>query len=539
MITTKVPSILAFAGVGIEAAEDPDWTRHLSVKEAVLAARHGCRAEQHYPEWLDALVMSWPKAVLPIMKEEIDHEYAATSPSLMIFLHRYAGVSTPIPQPVQQLLLAAFLKSDAKDVTILRTMLNMIRNLELDSKQRTALYDKSKARFAAHSKAKRDDFALSYLALLLVIDADAALPVLRNWLSNAPKAVRQARAETTLSSLFDRYDPVISISLATASTKTLEALLHLAYSYIRPKDDAVHDGSYSPNLRDHAENARNTILSTLLERPGADAYRSMQRLADDPVFALRSHRFHELARGKAEKDTESPSWTAAEVLTFHNHATAPAKTGEDLLRVVMSVLDDIAQNLTHGDVTSRPLLERAKDEDEVQNWLVEQMNARARGRFHAFREPEVAGGNKPDVVAASTSMPPYQVAIEVKHGGKGWTARELELALRTQLAEDYLKPENRRHGVLVITHHHDRRWLDVNDKKPLSFAQLITWLSGIAETLTENVVGPIEVKCVGINAWKDGGRSDEPKLAKATKARATVRRVRKAPLKRPKATRRR
>jgi hypothetical protein len=536
VIATKVPTILAFAGVGIEAAEDPDWTRHLSVKEAILAARHGCRAEQHYPEWLDALVMSWPKAVLPILKEEIDHEYEATSPSLMIFLHRYAGVSTPIPQPVQQLLLAAFLKSDAKDASILRTTLNVIRNLELDSTQRTALYHKSKARFAAHSKAKRDDFALSYLALLLVIDADAALPVLRNWLSNAPKAVRQARAETTLSSLFDRYDPVISISLATASTKTLEALLHLAYSYIRPKDDAVHDGSYSPNLRDHAENARNTILSTLLERPGADAYRSMQRLADDPVFALRSHRFHELARGKAEKDTESPAWTAVEVLTFHHHATAPVKTGEDLLRVVMSVLDGIAQNLTHGDVTSRPLLERAKDEEEVQNWLVEQMNARARGRFHAFREPEVSGGNKPDVVAASTSIPPHQIAIEVKHGGKGWTARQLEYALRIQLAEDYLKTETRRHGVLVVTHHHDRRWLDVRDKKPLSFAELITWLSGIAQTLTENVVGPIEVKCVGINAWKDGGRSDEPKPAKVKKARATDRRVRKTPLKRPKAT---
>jgi hypothetical protein len=90
--------------------------------------------------------------------------------------------------------------------------------------------------------------------------------------------------------------------------------------------------------------------------------------------------------------------------------------------------------------------------------------------------------------------------------------------------------------VLVVTHHHDRRWLDVRDKKPLSFAELITWLSGIAQTLTENVVGPIEVKCVGINAWKDGGRSDEPKPAKVKKARATDRRVRKAPLKRPRAT---
>jgi hypothetical protein len=194
VITTKYPSIIAFSGVGIEAAEDPDWTRHISEKEAVLAARHGCRAEQQYPEWFEALVMSWPRAVLPVLKEEIDREYAATSPGLMIFLHRYAGVASPIAQPVQQLLLAAFLKSDAKHVSILRTMLSVIRNLELDTKQRTALFKKLKARFDAHSKAKLDDFALSYLALLLMIDADTALSVLSKWLSSAPKAVRQARA---------------------------------------------------------------------------------------------------------------------------------------------------------------------------------------------------------------------------------------------------------------------------------------------------------------------------------------------------------
>lgn len=348
---------------------------------------------------------------------------------------------------------------------------------------------------------------------MLTLDADASLPLLRGWLKSGPKATRQERAETTFSTLFDRYDPIISISLAKASTKTLEELLHLAYSQIQPKDDAVHQGSFTPNIRDHAENARNAILSELLERPGADAYHAMKRLAADHVFELRSHRFLELAREKAERDCEGPAWSAAEALAFHRERVTPAKTGADLLRIVMGVLADIAQNLTHGDVTSRPLLERAKDEDEVQHWLVEQMNARAHGRFHAgFREAEVATGDKPDVIVASTSAP-YEVAIEVKHGGKGWTARQLEHALRTQLAEDYLKPESRRHGVLVITHHRDRRWLDVSNKKPISFSQLIAWLSDIAKTLTENAVGAITVRCVGINAWKDDGN-----LASATKA---------------------
>jgi hypothetical protein len=123
---------------------------------------------------------------------------------------------------------------------------------------------------------------------------------------------------------------------------------------------------------------------------------------------------------------------------------------------------------------------------------------------------------EPDVIVASTAAP-CQVAIEVKHGGKGWTARDLGDALRTQLGEDYLKPENRRHGVLVVTNHRDRRWLDVTDKKPISFMELIAWLSGIASTLTENTVGPIEVGCVGINAWKNDISSVASKQSRKTR----------------------
>jgi hypothetical protein len=192
---------------------------------------------------------------------------------------------------------------------------------------------------------------------------------------------------------------------------------------------------------------------------------------------------------------------------------------------VVGVLGDIAQKLTTADFTSRALLERAKDEEEVQQWLAEQMNARSRGRFHAFRESEVAMGDKPDLIIASASAP-CQVAVEVKHGGKGWSACDLENALRTQLAEDYLKPDYRRHGVLVVTHHKDRRWLRISGRKPISFPDLIEWLSGIAATITENAVGHIAVRCVGITAWKD-----ESSLAR----RKPAARKAKGPVKRPSA----
>ncbi|MFB6465016.1 hypothetical protein [Bradyrhizobium tunisiense] len=510
LITKKSASILAFAGVGVEASEDSDWALRLTDKEAAIAARHAGRAEEGYPDWFDTLTMAWPKAVLPILKEQIEREWAAPPESSTTFLYRYGVPISSIQQPVQALIVAAIVKTEAKTIEILHTALRIVRNLNPDVTLRAQLLTTAKGRFHSHVKAKNDDFALAYLALLLMLDPDAALPVLQQWL-NAPilKDDQEARAEKTLGMLFDRHDPLTSGALAIASTKCLEALLHLAYSHIRPKDDLVHQGTYSPGPRDNAQEARNVILSVLLERPGADAYQAMQRLADDPVFTLRSHRFRELARGKAERDAEFPAWTAAEVLTLERNSTVPAKTGADLLRIVLGVLADIQHNLTSGDFNSRALLERAKDEYEVQPWLAEQMLTRAKGRFHIIREGEIALGDKPDIFVASTAST-YQVAVEIKHGGKGWSAPDLEDALRTQLAEDYLKPEYRRYGVLVITHHRDRRWQRAGDNKRIEFSDLIKWLSGIAATIKQNAAGHITVQCVGLNAWKS-----EPSPARA------------------------
>ncbi|MBR0960405.1 hypothetical protein [Bradyrhizobium japonicum] len=518
VITIKWPSVLAFAGVGIEAADDPDWASSLSPREAALAARHACRAEQHYPEWLDLLTIAWPKAVVPIIREQVELEWSSSANSPNLFLHRYGGAASSIQRPVQLLLIEIIASSEANSISTLNNAQRIVRRLDLDASQRGQLFKVFRQRFHLHLKTKKNDFALSYLGLLLLLAPDAAMPFLEKWLNSAPPEERKSRAELTFSNLFDRYDSLIAGSLSVATIKTLEALLHLAYSRIRPKDDIIHEGSYSPDTRDHAQHARDALLSALLARPGPDAYGAIRRLSDDPVFALRSHRFRELARGKAIRDSESPAWTAEEVRTFETGFLAPAKTGADLLRIVLGVLAEIDHSLTKDDFSSRALLEKAKDEDEVQPWLAEQLLLRAKGRFHLVREGEIALGDKPDIFVASTASP-FQVALEIKHGGKGWSGSDLENALHTQLAEDYLKPEYRRHGVLVVTHHRDRRWQRRDDNKKISFADLIRWLSRLAEKVTENTSGHIQVECVGINAWK---AKSVPPTPKRTRPKAKV-----------------
>jgi len=502
--TVKRSTTLSFGAIGLEASENPDWNLRLKDEDATRAGRHGTLSEQGYPNWIEALITSHHLLVLPEIERTISKEWSSSAAVRSEFLSRYASPEFSIHPLVQEILFRKFVASSPRAIGTLDRVLRIVGNLDLDEVQKNKLVRTAKRRFTRHVAAGRDDYALRYLALMLVLDINRTIDDLASWIESANGADRQARAEATLAFLFDRHDPVVSGALDFATVPSLEKLLRFAYFYVRPEQDIRHEGVFSPGLRDNAESARSLILKVLLDRPGIDAYRGLKSLAEKPEFAFRAERFKELARGKAERDTEPPAWKETEVVSFEQRHTAPAKTGIDLFRIVVSVLNDIRFQLTSGDVSSRPLLERAKDEDEVQKWIVEQMNYRSRGRFTAFREAEVAGGDKPDVIVSSTSAQ-CEVGIEIKHGGKGWTPRQLESALSKQLAQDYLKPSTRRHGVLVVTHHGQRGWRDPQSNGPITFAELIRWLQLTAETIFQNDSGPIEVKCIGIDASLSGG----------------------------------
>lgn len=93
----------------------------------------------------------------------------------------------------------------------------------------------------------------------------------------------------------------------------------------------------------------------------------------------------------------------------------------------------------------------------------------------------------------------HEVAIEIKHGNKRWTFRQLEHALTTQLADRYLRPASRQHSVLVITLHKPRTWLAPEDGKRLSFEEVIARLQARALSLSSNATGEVTVRVVGVN----------------------------------------
>lgn len=497
-VTTKYTTMLSFAGLGIESADDPDWAKHLSSAETERAVLHACLSEQDYPNWIGSLIDLHPTITLPVMRQTFGEEWADGG-KYPRFLGHFAWSSDSIPTALVSILFDTLTGFPAKTPDRLDLALRVLRRLDLDEVRRKRLLSIALRRLRAAQGADDASAVRGYLAMAFLADPDRAALEIADWLDGCSVSSKDIRAQSCLGALFDRHEPSAAMDLQRASADTLEAMVRLAYRYVRPDEDRHHDGVFRPDERYAAESARSSILDALLKRPGAEAYHAVRTLAEDPVVGSRGFRFNELAHGKAEQDAELPAWTPAEVLAFEGRYAAPAKSGEALLRLLMGVLSDIQDSLGHADATSRPLLERAANEEEVQKWLAEQLSLRANGRFHVQREPQVARGDKPDIIVSATASP-FEVAVEVKHGGMDWSVRDLEGAVKRQLAENYLKPETRRQGILVVSHHGRRTWRDTNTRKRLLFHDLMSHLGEVAGALRRNRQGAIEVRAFGLDA---------------------------------------
>lgn len=495
--TTYFVTEIAYAGVCLEAVEDVNWAKKLTPAEALKAAALACRSGNSRPAWLDDLVKEHATIALPELARTLNEEWTSPSDNQRRFLYDYAhATEEPIPE-VCSLLLELVLGDRHPAPRAAELGVRLIQNAGR-SIDRTRLAEVAKTRLDEAERANDPEQIAVNIALLIMADAKAGLKRLRDWIDGSEPEEKKERATAMLARLFGRDHALVPRELKVIAVEDLVALSRMAYTEISPLDDVKHDGVFTPGLRDSAESARSAILSAIIDRPGPDAYAALIDIGSSGIAGIRERRFRELAHGKAEREAEIVPWTPKELVAFEATYLLPIRTADRFYDMALRVLEEIQYGQTHEDASSRKLLQSAENEEQVQGWLGEQLKLRGRNRYHVHREPEVANKKEPDIVLSAISIA-SEVAIEVKDANKGWTVRELEEALTKQLAVQYLRPANRRHGVLVITLHSPRMWRDPANRATLSFAQVIERLTVLAMKISSNETGPISVRVVGID----------------------------------------
>ena len=284
-VTTEYTTILLFAGLGIESADDPDWAKRLSPAEAERAALHACLSEQGYPNWIEPLMDLHPTITLPIIRQTFAEEWIDGG-KCPCFLGHFTWGRDPVPTVLGAILFETVTAGAPKTPDMYDLALRVLRRLELDESQRKRLLSITVRRLRAARCANDANAVRGRLAMVFLADPDRAAVELADWLDGSSVSPQDARAQSFLGALFDRSKPSAASDLQYASVTTLEAMVRLAYRYVRPEEDRQHDGVFTPDERDAAEGARNTLLGALLKRPGADAYRAMRTLAADPAIWL-------------------------------------------------------------------------------------------------------------------------------------------------------------------------------------------------------------------------------------------------------------
>jgi len=512
--TSKSANGLAVSAVELDSLT-PSWEHKLSDDEVALAVRHACFAGTIRAGWVDRLVVGRPSAALPEITSAVATEYRSNGTYSNVIVSATHADTPALPAIATEIFRLLRKSEPVDDATLDRSIQIVRRGLAgLPAPKARSLILKRLHFHLASANVKR---AFEYFGALAAIDPEELAKVALSKLARGVSETDKDHAERVsrwLGELFAGQGEhgVATVALAKIAVAHLAQFLRLAYEHIAAPDWTARRSRSGRSRRDKAESARGMLFNALAERPGAEAYDALLTLSADPVFAESSLRLREVAHARAEADGDLSAWLATEVAKFEQTHSAPVKTGAQLLTLTLGILADIQASFTTADASSRQLLARAEDEEEVQGWLAERINERARGRYGAARESEVADRNKPDIIVSSTSAD-VQVAIEVKNGNKKWSVAGLENAVRSQLAKDYLRPSNRRDGILVVSLHRQRTWRVAG--RTWDFARVMAHLKQVAEATRSNGFAPVQVSVIGLDACQDtrvlttrpGGRS--------------------------------
>ena len=319
----------------------------LTGSEAELAARYAPIELNGFPAWLEALAAAHPKAVDTVLGEELSRSLAETVENnnasiwLQNIQHATPSVTALFLPRVQQWLEETRGRGFNNNPE-LEHLVGQVACLlmTMGSPDTKALL----ATIASEELAKglQTPFAQVWRPVLMQLDPERGVATLEAELENAPVSAR-GRGVAWISTLFGRDSrrPSIDLRRPEYGPALLLRLVRLAYQHVRPDDDAQHEGSYSPDERDHAEQGRNALVNALLSATGPEAFKAKLEMAADPLFNHFKDRVIAVAKERAAEEVDGPAISEPQFVLLDRYGEAPPTTREGMFELMRDRLNDI------------------------------------------------------------------------------------------------------------------------------------------------------------------------------------------------------
>jgi hypothetical protein len=490
------------AGIAAEA-EDPNWAKRLSEQEAELACRYAPIELSGFPSWLESLAVEFPAVIDRVLGNELSvslHDTISTN-AYSMFLQNISHAS-----PIISALFIPRIRSWLQEISEIKAEPNAA-NADQNVRQAVEILvkngnddDRRLVESVARKrleKGLRAPFGRVWLSALLYLNPADGVNTVEAGLRESA-ASKTGEGVQWFATLFGRDSGGIAINLAAPAftPALLLKLVRLAYQHVRITDDVRHEGSYSPDTRDHAEQGRSAVLSALLATTGTDGWEAKLAMAADPLFAHFKDRAIALAEERAAEEADATALSEAEFAVLDQTGEAPPATTEDMYALMRDRLDDL-DDLLLQDISPRELWASIGEEHLMRRELARFLRDAAKQSYIVDQEAVTADEKETDIRLRSTASG-QQGTIELKLGDNR-TANDLLKTLNNQLLTKYMASDDCRAGCLLVTIAKQREWQHPFTGQRIGFVELIVLLSDEAARLSRELGGMAKLMAKGLD----------------------------------------
>ena len=501
---------MGLTGLEIEAAVNTHWSANLSTTEAVLACRYASHELNGFPVWLPKLFDKYPNEVADFFRSEIIYElrWDKEDRESHYALDDLSWSGDWMWDAIAPKLLAALQTEEPKNFKTLEKLQRIIQGATSIPDADLALIARRKA-----LSLRRNEHASRWFSVWAGVDPANAIPALARRLDRLEDSQALSFAMDFVQNLTGgRTRSAPKTRTAFHQPTHLKDLILLMNTYICRHEDIDRSGGgvYSPGARDEAQEARDSLLNSLQSIPGKEAYNALEEISRlHPHEASRSYvRQHALAR--AQSDADLPPWSAQDVVSFNDELERTPSDHRSLAELVVARLVDIKDELEDGDTSlAKLLLAPSLVETDVRLYFARELRDKAKGRYNAPQEEELADAKRPDFRIHGQGFD-EPVPVELKLADN-WTGSELFERFRNQLGGDYLRDKRSSRGVFLLVWRGQRKsWTLPNRKSRVSFRQLVEALQSYWLAISSEHPDVDDLKVISIDLTKRYKASEKP-----------------------------
>jgi len=498
---TPFSVIFGLVGLSIEARETTGWPSTLSEIEIDIACRYASLELNGFPVWFPQLFEAHPKIVGDFLLKEIRYELSIETPDeeTNYILSDVSWSGEWAWNVIAPELLEILRTREPVNLKNLQKLLTII--------QGSSIEDGEIGNLASNrvKKLRRHTHLAQWYAVWTGVDPENAIPSFATRIAKISK--KQDRANIAMiyvTSLWGgRRTGATRVRTSFQTPEHLKSLYLLMHEYVRREEDIERAGKgvYSPGLRDHAQDARNSLFTILNQISGKEAFLALEAISRvHPEESSRSW-FVLHAKTKAEHDADISSWAPSQVREFHDKLERTPSNHKELSELASMRLLDLKDDLEHGDSSVAKILQGVTLETDIRKYIGNQLRDKAFGRYSIPQEEELADAKRPDLRFLGCGFD-GPVPAELKLADN-WTGPALFERLENQLCGDYLRDNRSNRGIFVLVYRGEKKGWDIPGfANRVDFEELINALGAHWEQISGKFAGVEGVTIVGIDLTK-------------------------------------